>query len=624
MKNKFFITFLKFVFLLYLVSYTASLDNFLVQNEDLSRLILIKSFNTSTNNNKSQEIEHLKSASLQQTHVQTHSKFFFNNYRFLQSDNRLKILFLTDIHLDIYYDSDAGVQELQCKKAKGITIYNKDSAQKDPEFEFEIEKIKLKSNDYGKFKCDTNINLLKLILDKAKIEESKEPYDYIILLGDDISHNLNFDKKNMIKNYNATLKYINEELKSRFPTTTVLFTMGNNDFAERYVFPDKEKYNSQMLVIEKYLLNNINNLNYPSDTNLVTKTIKNSINSNINSKDSDYYNSWYSYSLNNNITALFINSILLNNRVDPATYSIEKINQLEKLIEKQFIFMEKELKQAVKDNKQVIINYHIPINNFYAVFSKDKMVNNVIEKHNVKFDDLIKQYRNNILCIFSGHLHYTSMSVRKSKPQDLNTNSNNNNDASLNVNNLKSKNLKKRRLPKNYNELINNYEPYVPTFSMPGVTPVSGSNPGFSIVSFENSSVSSITHYNFNLNSKQLVNLDNSEFSDRETLLETNFSKTNLKDEFKLADYSPKEVYGYLLSLLEKKDFQESYVKYLTGFHDVDSKGYLRVLSKMFDQTNFTDDFLREKYNELVCSSLTSLLNERSECLEMVSKFSNQ
>lgn len=467
------------------------------------------------------------------------------------SESLTRVLYLTDMHLDIFYDSLATVDPLMCKKNYSDDFDNPIFSDKD---------IKLDPKDYGRFDCDSNKNLVENIMKKASQlqTEGNFKYDSIIILGDDIAHYLNRDKSNINENYEKTLKYINELLNKYFPSIKVDWSLGNNDFHERYDFPSVESYNKQIVQLYKYL-----RLNHKQEIY--------SENSKIN--EEEYLDSWYVTNINDKIVSFMFNSVLLNKKATKlfkkiSNYDITLFNKYENLVKRQFDLLEQMLKDCKEKNKKMILNYHIPV---FLRYVDGKFNKNWDSDYSKKFDDLMDKYENQILAVFSSHYHHGALGLRKRDKNNL-------------INDIK----------------VNEDRLYMTNFNMPGVTPNTGAGSGFSIVSFGADKIEDITNYYFNISNKKSRNLK---------IISDGFSKFNLKSDLGLKSYDHLGIYDLIIDSIANKSSQLKMCKYLMGMPFINDLNALRKLLRLNKESDYKDH---------MCSFLIIDSNEKKEVCKKI------
>jgi hypothetical protein len=273
------------------------------------------------------------------------------------------ILFLTDIHLDILYDSQSPTSSL-CRNLKAP--FN----------------VTISENDYGKYDCDTPTTLLNSMV--SNLRQKYSTLDLIILNGDQIAHNLfKIDLGDIGKNkqvYHDTFALIYKMLKMGYPEATILPTIGNNDFYEHYTTPTPDSLKEQTDFFKSLYFNSENmdmaDLNTDHDESI---------------SDGMYY----SYRLGDT-KFIMLNSVVFtvkNKRFDPVE------------CDRQLHWLEKELDSPEKK----IISMHVPPYPFFFENKTDFLMNETVLK---KFDDLMYKYRDNILNVLSSHLHWMKFGIR--------------------------------------------------------------------------------------------------------------------------------------------------------------------------------------------------------------------
>ena len=336
-------------------------------------------------------------------------------YKNLKSDlnnSSIKMLMLSDLHLDLFYDEAVSVAD-HCRtknipKEKPITpqanlLVTEDKINNNflsninsnnliidpiPNQTNNIEFLNT-SADYGKYRCDTNKILFDLVLSKAN---ELSNYDYVIILGDNINHWLNLSApQDLESNYRNHFKYISDALKS-FGKAKILWVIGNNDFHQRYNLPPKDDYNRQVEVMREFLGN-------PFAGSEVKGTT-----------DDGYLKTWYTYNLTDSIKGVFFNSVLFS------VFQADSADRA-RLIELQFEFIEAELKEAeasfVTDGKnsyKLMFFYHIP--NTMSFYDNKKHLNWKVD-YSERFDKLMFNYKDYVLMNFNGHYHLGGLGVRK-------------------------------------------------------------------------------------------------------------------------------------------------------------------------------------------------------------------
>lgn len=339
------------------------------------------------------------------------------------------ILYLTDIHLDLLYDSDSpfiGEFILRCKNRKNL------------------EESTTKPYDYGRYYCNSNENLLKRTLDDAK--KKYNDVAAIIVSGDQIAHgliNLDLNKtkdENKIL-YKKTFSTIYHNLKQTYPYATIITAIGNNDFYQHYDFMDESSRLEQISFLKSLYFENFDPQYFNSDFN---ETISNA-----------FYYSQYEPTLN--IKFIVLNTVILSLKNQKKILSDE-------FAWKQFEFLERELQLAKKVGQSVILVFHIPP---FAYYVNNNVEFFYYEEYSQKMEKVIYDFKNIIINVFTGHIHTSKVGVR----------------SRLVGNFLPQKSIEQNSkfgfAPRSV-EIDN----FFSSVSFPSLTPIFSNNPGYSIIKF--------------------------------------------------------------------------------------------------------------------------------------------
>lgn len=399
----------------------------------------------------------------------------------LESEFTQNILYLSDIHFDFFYDSNTEVSSLQCKKSKGEPLQFDDGV--------------VLQNDFGKFRCNTNTELLNAILDKTKELNSSLGFDKIVIMGDMITHYLNLDTVNIQANYEKSFEAIKKQLLSRFPSTPILFILGNNDFVERYNIPDEySEFQRQVKNIEE------NFLSLPDSVDK-SSTIFSEVKIDWKGEEISTKRLWYSYSFNDSTVGIFLNSVFWSSSANDKGNATPEALALEQLK-----FLEDELNKAKSQNLKVIIHNHIPM---HCNYFEGKLRKNWKSRFLTKFEEIVFQYSEIIITIFSSHIHKGSLAIRESKMGKI-----------------------------------------ISTIYMPSVSPSNGTNPGFSVLKLRFSKIQSLQNYYLDLN-------------------QSNKAKKPIFKEFDYNQFFAGSIdASSVKSYLKSRDFnEETFLKYLNYFN---------------------------------------------------------
>ena len=421
------------------------------------------------------------------------------------------ILFLSDIHLDIIYNS------LSTNKLNLI-----DNCKNPANFNFTLNNF-----DYGRYRCNSPENLLRIILKEASIHSSLP--DLVVLGGDFVAHfllkriftkNNNSNINNNSSNNNNTLiqqevfkntlKYVINIIREYIPKyIQVLPVMGNNDFYEHYNVPSGDSRLEQISYIKKLFFNEsfiFGNFSY----------------SELEFNKSFDLGAFYSYDIYKeaDFKLIFLNTnyFSINNKNENSeTMAFIQLNWLEK--------------QLKISGKKVIIIMHIPP---YPYFKKKP---NFMwkDKFSAKFEDIAYKYKDKIEMMFSGHYHLSKFNVlhRKDGSEVISGIVGADSSGIDIVNNLRMKDRSKN---------------YLGIISLPSLTPIFENNPGYTYIILTNNKIENII-YNF-LDLKQTLD-SNEEFSiqsSNTTNTANNINTTiyyNLKNDFNFTNIDNKNIYDF-------------------------------------------------------------------------------
>lgn len=333
-------------------------------------------------------------------------------------NDKFNVVFISDIHHDPYfkYSDEAGDE----KGNRGNTCQFKGN-NKDEKL------VKPTSTDfdkfYGVYNCNSNINLVDALFEEIK----KINPSLIIFLGDTVAHGI--DKLKLRLEIINVIKGKFEELKKQNPKLQIYIAFGNNDLNSKYNFPaDNNEYNQEKDALFQIITPK------PSNSDMFP-----------------YYSIWneeFGFEFIFLFTTIY--GVDHGNNTLPAYASDFKNKQKE--------FLENKLKELKKDKKQAIIGYHIPI---HATMerSHNSMESNWEPNSREWFDNLMRDYKDTVYLIFSGHTHRADLHTR----------------------------------------LDESFEPYFSVVNIPSLTPVKFNNPGFAVANFSNGSLDDLEYRFMNL-----------------------------------------------------------------------------------------------------------------------------
>lgn len=404
----------------------------------------------------------------------------FLNYS--EQRNSKKILLLTDIHLNQNYSSNVDKSN-ECSKKNRL-----------------IEYI-LNDEDYGKYGCDSNINLLESVLEDIKLQNNGK-FDLIIINGDSLSHtshkssgDINQQNLHPLQDIKKTFEAIKSRIVEKLNNTNILYVVGNNDFREQYNLPDKESLIKQVEIMEHTFMKEISSEKKSYFNPDFLETINKGF--------------YYTFDFSPKLRFLIINTNLFskkNTRVDENSLNNVAIEHM-KWIEEQF-------KIAEKENKKVILLGHIPpfLNYFHH-----EMEFLYKEKFAQLFKETLYKAKDTLLYNFFSHCHLPRVAVRfnieksnkkitcknfnskysrrdKSTQEFLKSPADSGEEA---LGNLKYSEIKKFNFTND--ELAVKF--YSSSIFFPSLSPVYKNSPGYSIIHFdeEENKIANIEQKFFNL-----------------------------------------------------------------------------------------------------------------------------
>lgn len=343
-----------------------------------------------------------------------------------------KILFLTDIHLDILYNSETSSNydsmNIKCKKSEDYFKNN------------------VLPFDYGRYNCNPSIILLESALED--ISQKFPDLQLIILGGDLISHgimDLKFDDSGSLQKnkeiFDKTFETVVGLIRQKLPKVKILPIAGNNDFYEHYQTPDEESKNHQMVKIKSLFFgpdsdfSNFNDFNY-------------------NFNETFLKGMYYSY----HEPKLDISFISINTNI----FSSNNLKESESDAEDQLLFIESELKKLKMDgNKKAFVMMHIPP---YPMYVRGSNSFFYYKKYTQRLEQLMFEYRDVIINTFAGHLHWGKVGVKSKKLERE----------------VPLLNLRVKSPPMVLQQDVN----FFSVINFNGLTPIHYSNPAYSIINF--------------------------------------------------------------------------------------------------------------------------------------------
>ena len=276
-----------------------------------------------------------------------------------------EILLLSDIHLNLLYSSNMPV-----------SVYCQD-----------FNTPSMTDSDMGRFGCDININMLKKVLNEAKL--SVPDPELIIVTGDFLSHAITHERSPISiserRNFQEyTFRIINKLLSDLFPSVAVLPALGNNDLVFHYKLPKKEELAVEIQKVSKFF-----------NFNSTFKKCLTCLNANyLEIFEKGLY---YSY-LHNGVTFISLNTFFMSSSLTVSD------NYVDSLMDEQVAFLEEELQKATNS----VLFAHFPIN--YNI-EKSSLNRNIREKYADALYKVINRFSSKITLIVYGHIHRFDLGV---------------------------------------------------------------------------------------------------------------------------------------------------------------------------------------------------------------------
>jgi hypothetical protein len=453
-----------------------------------------------------------------------------------QHKNAKKILFLSDIHLEILYDSKSSSSKTF--KCKNTNDYLRND---------------FLQYDYGRFQCNPSEILLRSALLKAKNESTT--YDIIIINGDHIAHglyNLKVGNESLNKElFTKTYERVYEIIREYFPTSITISAIGNNDFYEHYKIPDSASKRNQTEIIKRIVFKD----------RLY--------------KEQDRFNKYVNYTIEDGLYYSYrfgrTKFIVLN-----SNYFYKEVDAGQSM--KQLIWLKDELRNLRPSEKCFII-CHIPAYpHFYNFtpgffFSEDAL--RIIRK-------LMYEYRNKIQAFFNGHTHWNS--IRVATYFD-------------NIYQLRRLYKRKNEISKKLSSFMLNskkQEHFFPAFVFSALTPIYMNNPGFTLLQFDGISSKILEIESHHANLYPTLTDDGFYSIDRE--VENNLFwdiRYSFRDDLKFTSFDADDIWDFINNRLNDKDLMERY-QFVIGGYPVESpekEKYLNTLHEGYvdPDTNFNN-----------------------------------
>jgi predicted MPP superfamily phosphohydrolase len=465
-----------------------------------------------------------------------------------------KILYLSDIHLELLYNSKTTTKKEFLLKCKNSTNY----------LSHEVLPF-----DYGRYNCNPSVVLLQSAL---KDIYSKFPRLDLIILGGDLVANLLYDlnierdKEINKKLYKETFKTVLNEIRKVYLSTKILPIIGNNDFYQHYQTPDPESLKEQIEVFKNMYFTSGDDQD--ASNKLPPKYLNKNFDETLNA------GMYYSY-FDNNLGIKFI--VLNTNFFSIKNKKINKENSY-----KQLSFLEGELAKLEQQNLKCLVVSHIPAFPFYDSTKFEFMC---VDEFIKKLEELMYRYKNSIIATISGHTHWSKSGVRVKK--------------------------RSTKLRQRYADL-NEY--FFSSINLPSLSPVYYNNPGYAVVFFDSHSKSIFnieTHY-----ADLQKTMADEEFSKNIEISPTNlFSNIfDFKINLSFSNFDSKDFYDFIYKRIENSEILKNYMLMLSG-RDPNSNNetYKEYLKFLKSQNRFEDETHLKIFK---CSHKILYSTEAEDCIK--------
>jgi len=292
-------------------------------------------------------------------------------------------LSLSDIHFDPY---------LSCTQKPCPLIQSLREAPVE-QWEYILAKDDTSTIAYGK---DSNYPLLVSALKAAKDQAERHKIQFILVLGDFLSHD--YDKKyyqysndksatgyaHFVK---KTLLFYQAQLKQAFPNTSIYWAVGNNDSDHRDYF--QEPWGS-----------------FFKDMGATAAPLIQDEKGHLELLSQFPHGGYYALDLPQepHLRLIVLNSVLFSSKAQGP--------KLDQAAKQELAWLHQQLEEAAKDKKTVLIAMHIPtgIDVYASLFIPFEMVEFWKKPYSQDFMNEINQH-NHILGVFTGHIHVDAFHV---------------------------------------------------------------------------------------------------------------------------------------------------------------------------------------------------------------------
>jgi hypothetical protein len=455
------------------------------------------------------------------------------------ANEQLNFLFLTDIHLDLLYDSLSNHETL-CRNTESpfnMTLYN---------------------YDFGRYDCDTPTTLFNSMLNNLK--QNQDKLDLIILNGDQIAHNLykvplGDDKLENKKLYKKIFEFIYKNFQIMYPGVPILPVIGNNDFYEHYTTPDPDSKKEQVNYFKSLYFNNtamLDNLNTDHEATL---------------NDGMYY----SYKFKEGLKFIMFNSVIYS-------YNNKKFSNID--CDRELEWLEREL----NTNEKKIICMHVPP---YPFYYDNRTEFYIREEYMKKFDDLMYKYKDTVVNVLSSHLHWMKFGIRF-KSQLVNYVFHESTLPETDMDRFINTIVRSKKILNRSKQLRVVEEKYFNVINFASLSPVYDNSPTYSVIKFNSGihQIDNIKTFHANLNNTLPVHSGSNLDWD---------IQYDLKKDFGFSTFDNEDIYDFIYNRVQQLEIKKLLPYYLGGYPRYDSVYFSRLIQLgMIDES--TD------YKKLLCA----------------------
>jgi hypothetical protein len=417
------------------------------------------------------------------------------------------VLFLTDIHIDILYDSSSQTTTA-CRNIK------------DP------FNVTINEKDFGRYDCDSPVSLFNSMF--SSLKSNYNNLDLIILNGDQIGHDLySIDLGDKSKNrqlYHDSFSFIYKVLKTGYPEATILPVIGNNDFYEHYSTPDESSKKEQINFFKSLYFSseNINKTNLNPD---FEETVNDSM--------------YYSYRIDDT-KFIMLNSVI---------YTLKNKNFNLADCDRELEWFVKELKSPGKK----LICLHVPP---YPFFWANKTEFFFRQEYMKKFDDLMYEYRDSIINVLSSHLHWMKFGIRV-KSEFTNFLFRNSNLPETDMDRFIDTVVRSKKILNRSKQIKMNKIKYFNLINLASLSPIFSNSPTYSILQYDidNHRINNIRTYSGDLNRTLLHNEP----------LQWDI-QYDLKKDFKFQNFNSEDIYDFVYHRVEQPEIKRLLPYYIGGY----------------------------------------------------------